>query len=352
MDGSGSVERQLVQGPETSASTLDHGVSWSLQMGGVLNVHGDLSEQDGQRIRRHSRISKVQFSVDIPVSGATWRVLDAVFRDHPEADLRWGAASRFADITFLGSLPSLRGLTVEGRQVDLSPVRDHAGIVRLGVVDGVVSLRPLAGVGSIRSLWLGKGARHCEVTGELPNLEQMTITGVTATDLSYLEPLENLRSLAFWLGGARRFVDLPRMRNLQRVDIWRARQLEPVDLAPLNDVTGLKTLALRELPKLTSLSWLTNYSVRNLELDLSNLNDFTSLAGMPSLENLAVRRPVPKDVLTQLVRLPALQVVYLHEPTLDRLVDCQGGASEAIELRPIDFPEGEFMHDHPISGTA
>lgn len=338
----GPVEAQLAGSPALRAGSVDHGGWWDLNTGGVLNIYGHLTEDECQRIGCHSRIVQVQFGRHFPVRTAMWRALDEhVFRSHPGALLwyGWVIPDTAVDLRCLEHLPSLRGLTVWGNRPDLSPVRDHGGIVELRVVDGDV--RPVAGVGSIRSLWLGKGARHREVAGELPNLEDLTISGVTVTDLSHLESLQRLTSLAIWFGATRRFSELLRLRHVCRVDIWRVRQLEMTDLEPLNTVAGLETLALRELPRVTSLSWLTNPSVRNLELDLKNLASLTCLTGLPGLENLALRRPVPDDASAQLSELPGLRAVYgLRDPKPEE--------SARFERRPMHFIGGEFMHRPPL----
>lgn len=345
MTGVGPVEAQLARSPVLRAGSVDHGGWWNLTVGGVLNIYGDLTEDECQRIGRHPRIVQVQFGDVFPTSAATWRALDThVFQSHPGAGLSYGWLATdlygHVDLAFLEHLPSLRGLGVEGHHVDMAPVRDHGGIVHLGVGDGSLSMRPLAGLASIRRLWLGKGARHREVAGQLPNLEGLTISGWPVADLSYLEPLQRLWSVAIWFSGTPRFSELLRLRRLRRLDIWRARQVEMTDLEPLNLVPDLETLALRELPRVTDLSWLTNPSVRNLELDLKNLTSLTCLAGLPGLEQLAVRRPVPADALTQLAGLPALRAVHGL-----RGLNVEEGAG--FELRPLAAVEGTFMHRPP-----
>jgi len=76
-----------------------------------------------------------------------------------------------------------------------------------------------------------------------------------------------LTSIDFALGGTRSFEDLTVLPKLGRVAIWRTRQLEITDLAPLNRIAKLHTVELSELPRVTSLSWLTNPNVKRVVLD-------------------------------------------------------------------------------------
>jgi hypothetical protein len=150
--------------PGIGSARRDEDARWQLVGHGVLNVVSDLVEEDGARLGRAASIAQVRLARHFPVSETTWRILDEhVLRRHPDAILRYGwLLDDYGDVklTFLDHLPSLRRLSLDGRHVDLTPVRRHGGIVHLGVSDGAVALRPMTQVASVRSLWLGKGARH------------------------------------------------------------------------------------------------------------------------------------------------------------------------------------------------
>ncbi len=97
------------------------------------------------------------------------------------------------------------------------------------------------------------------------------------------------------------------------------------------------------------LTWLTNRSLRDLELDLENLGSLTSVSGVPRLENLAIRHPAPRDLLAQLTRLPTVRAVYLYPPALNQVHDGETPAGAAFVLRPIDVVDGQFMHHRPAA---
>jgi hypothetical protein len=73
------------------SSIVDHGGWWILNTGGLLNIYGDLPEEECARIGRHHRIDHVQDAAAAHYSAATWRALDThVFAAHPSARLRYG----------------------------------------------------------------------------------------------------------------------------------------------------------------------------------------------------------------------------------------------------------------------
>jgi hypothetical protein len=161
-----------------------------------------------------------------------------VFAAHPLADLRLDGVTGPQGLALLVDLPSLRGLRVLGDDVDLQPIREHGRIQRLGIGGRRVRLGPLAGVSSITEMWWGAGTRDHRVIAELPQLTDLTISGQTIKGLAFLQSLERLRSLSFAFGGTRDYADLPRLRRLEDLRVWRTRMLKPDDLAPVNRVSN------------------------------------------------------------------------------------------------------------------
>jgi hypothetical protein len=104
----------------------------------------------------------------------------------------------------------------------------------------------------------------------------------------FLKPLERLRSLSFVLGGTRRFADPPDLPRLEMPPIWQTRQLEIENFAPnQSDGPPSKARTPRELPRITSLNWLTNSSVELIELEkMKGLRSYSSLAGVANLKTL------------------------------------------------------------------
>jgi hypothetical protein len=67
------------------------------------------------------------------------------------------------------------------------------------------------------------------------------------------------------------------------------------------------------------------------------------------LENLAIRHPVPRDLLAQLTQLPSVRAVYLYPPALNQVHDGEPRSDAPFALRPIDVVDGQFMHHRPAA---
>jgi len=63
-------------------------------------------------------------------------------------------------------------------------------------------------------------------------------------------PLQYLKRISFSFGGNVIFNDLVSIQSLEELDIWRTRKLEVEQLIPINDIQNLRTLKLRELPRI------------------------------------------------------------------------------------------------------
>ncbi|MEO6775282.1 MAG: hypothetical protein ABI467_20125, partial [Kofleriaceae bacterium] len=127
------------------------------------------------------------------------------------------------------------------------------------------SLRPLAGLRSLTAFAIAERIKHLDVIATLPRVTSLGIGGQSLKTMPFL-PL-TLTSIDFALGGTRNFEDLTVLPKLERVAIWRTRQLEMTDLAPLNRIAKLRTVELSQLPRVTSLAWLTNPSVKRIVLE-------------------------------------------------------------------------------------
>jgi Leucine-rich repeat (LRR) protein len=185
--------------------------------------------------------------------------------------------------------------------------------------------------------------KHVETIASIPNLETLGIVGQRLTDLSFLAPLRRLRSISFRIGGTRNFADLPGFPALEEVSVWRTPKLEIEHLLPVNQIARLKRLVLSELPRITTLDWLTNPFLRLLDLDrLRGLHSYASLEGLPGLETLVLRGKFTADNIAELSRLPNLKTLYVHEYPLKRLRPAVQSEALPFAIRIIDFVQGEF----------
>jgi hypothetical protein len=313
----------------------DHGGSWMMLRGGVLNIYSHLDRAEAKRIGAHTTLRLLQFARKFNVSSTALRALDDhVLAQHPQACLRttFNGFGAFDDLGFLEHLPRLRSLRFDGSHaVDLRPIRTHGALDDIGVGGLGTTLRPLQGYERLRAFGLSQRIKHHETIGTLSNLEKLVSNGQNLKSLAFLKPLQRLRSLSFLLGGTRRFADLPDLPRLEELSIWRTRGLEIDDLLPLNQVGGLRKLVLSELPRITSLVWLTNASLHVLELEkMKGLRSYASLAGLSGLKTLILRGKISADQIGELAGHPSLREVYAYDHYLNEL-------RPAIDARPLPF---------------
>jgi hypothetical protein len=341
------VDELLLRNPELRRNLADHSGTWMLLRGGVLNIYGELDNADAERIGAQAKLELIQFARKFDVSNAMLRLLnDHVLTQHPQAHLRetLNGFGAFDDLGFLAYLPGLRSLGIDGNHaIDLRPIRSHGALEHLGVGGLGTSLKPLQGYERLRSFAFGERIKHHEAVGTLTNLERLTINGQNLKSLTFLKPLHSLRSLSFMLGGTRRFVDLPDLPHLDELSIWRTRKLEMDDLLPLNEIHNLRRLALSELPRITSLDWLTSSSLHVLELErMKGLRSYASLAGLPSLRTLILRDEVTEGHVVELARLASLKEIYVHDYYQNELRAVVDARSLPLAIRAISFRQGEM----------
>lgn len=319
-----SIEEMLLGSPALRAGTVDHGATWMLSRGGVLNVYGPLTTGDTRRIGAHERIRLVQLARRFAVPPATLQALDEdVLARHPDAGLRenLNGHGAFDDLGFLEHLPRLRSLHVGGNgAVDLEPARRFVALTTLGVGAPGTSLAPMRDCETLTNFAFMERVADVEAIATFANLEDLTIGGASPARLGFLAPLPRLRSLAFSLVAPKRFDDLAALAALEEVSLWRAKKLEEAALSPLNEVPRLRRLVLSELPRITSLAGLTHPSLATIELEnMKGLTSYASLAGLPGLETLVVRGRVTPAQLAELDASPGLREVRLYQSELDAL---------------------------------
>jgi hypothetical protein len=340
------VDELLLRNPELRRTLADHGGTWMLLRGGVLNIYGELDRADAERIGAQAKLELIQFGRKFDVSNATLQLVnDPVLAQHPQASLSetLNGFGAFEDLGFLAHLPRLRSLGIGGNHaIDLRPIRSHGALEHLRVGGLGTSLSPLQGYERLRSFAFGERIKHHEAVGTFTNLERLTINGQNLKSLAFLKPLQSLRSLSFVLGGTRRFADLTDLPRLDELSIWRTRKVEIDDLLPLNQINSLRRLVLRELPRITSLDWLTNSSLHVLELEkMKGLRSYASLAGPPSLKTLILRDEVTEAHIVELARLGSLNEVYVYDHYRSELRAAVDARSLPIAIKAISFGQGE-----------
>jgi hypothetical protein len=327
----GPVYDSLRGSPALRSDTSDHAGWWALSHSGVLNIYGELGAEDVRRIAGNATVRQIQFARKFTVSTAMLRLLaEHLLPAHPGIAMRLtlNGFDAFNDLDFLEHLPGLRALFVDGSHpIGLEPIRDFVALESLRVGGLGTSLHPLQHYASVKTFGFHERIRDLETIGTFTNLQRLTIGGRSPDSLSFLGRLTHLTSLAFEQVAPKRFEDLCLLPALEEVSIWRAKKLEVEALSPLNGITMLDRLTLKELPRITSLEWLTNPRLRVLEIeDLKGLKSYAALAGLSNLEVLLLKDEIGAAQLSELASAPRLKEVHIFQarltklqPALDRL---------------------------------
>jgi hypothetical protein len=269
------------EGVPTAEQQLQHGI---LDVSSPLPWH--------MRFRRPDRrIHLVQFQQ--PLSEREYRSLAAWLADHPEITLRaWG---HVPDLDFLRFFPKLQRFSADAFYEEpesfegLRHLRPDLHSLVLGSTDRRLSLAPLAHFSGLRRLYLQKQTKDIDVLSDLISLRSLTLREITLPDLSVLLPLTGLRALDLKLGGTRDLSLLPRIGELEYLELWMVRGLK--DLGPLAEVPSLRYLHLEALKQVTALpadlSRLTRLDTVWIET-MKGLIDFTPLLTAPALRRVAL----------------------------------------------------------------
>jgi len=332
--GERSIREMIEASPALRQSTLDFGESWALTTSGVLNVYGDLPSSDVQRIAG-LRVAQIQFARRFPVSERTLRLInDHILAGQPGAHLRetLNGFGAFDDLGFLEHLPLLRSLGVNAfHDLDVSPIRKHVALEALGIGGHRISLQPIRGYESLTSFGLGEKVKDLGSVSTFQNLRSISIMSQSLPTLAFLRPLGKLTSLSFGLGGTRNFRELTDLGCLEELSLWRTLKLESEHLHPLNGVRNLHRLHLHELPRIRSLDWLTNPTVRTVEIEaMRGLRDYGSLRDLPNLETLIIKNPVDAAALASLRSSRSLKEVRVWQGILV-------GLRREIDLESLPF---------------
>ena len=118
----------------------------------------------------------------------------------------------------------------------------------------------------LHTLYLGKKAKkNIEEIKKLPELRDLTISGIKLKDFEFLRE-KNLESLAIRWCGMPDLSSLKEFHSLKHLELWRIMKLE--DISFISTLSGLVSLSLEDLKHITSLpdlSRLTN--LRDIKLD-------------------------------------------------------------------------------------
>jgi hypothetical protein len=273
----------------------------------------------------------VQFSE--PLTETDFRKLAEFFREYPDVPLRiyghYGDGAK--DLSFLRHFSSLRGF-----QADVFEIRSWDGLeflpdslesLALGATRKRLSLKSIRHFSNLKKLSLEGHHKDLDVLSGFTKLVYLTLRSITMSDLSLLQPLQNLRSLDLKLGGTKDLKLLSGLVGLRYLELWMVRGLS--DISPVTHLRELRYLFLQDLKNVISVPSMSSMrSLRRVHIEnLKGLSSLASIAEAPALEEL---------VLVNMRHLPVESLkCFRNHPRLARATVGLGSArrnDEAVAL--------------------
>ncbi|HEX5823982.1 MAG TPA: hypothetical protein VFY18_05910 [Candidatus Limnocylindrales bacterium] len=212
-------------------------------------------------------------------------------------------------LDILAAMPWLRRLQATSLRLrSITAVDNTPDLIEVSMGDTLrpVSLEPLRGRTSLRSLNLRGTWRDVDVLSSLTGLRSLVIGGI---DLALLEPLRELGSLDSGLGRITNFELLPSIGVLRDVSLYRVRGL--ADVTALGAIPSLRHLSLQAMSAISALpSFRDSPELRRIDLEtMTSVTDLQPIADAPSLRYLLLIE-MPKldpEALRPLVEHPSLR---------------------------------------------
>jgi len=245
-------------------------------------------------------------------SAADWQLLAQYMSRHPHLGLFvniFGEGLR--DLDFLAEFGWLTDLTVECMSLQSVEGLRHLRQLEsldLGPTKRRVSLEVLTELPALRSVSITDHSRELDVLGQIPGLRSASLTSAKRDDLEFLTGATQLRLVYFTMGRLNDLSALTRLPHLISLDMYRTKV---TDLTPIGGCTSLVTLWLESLPvgALPDLGALNDLMVVEVA-KLKGLDDLTPISHAPALRYLRVQSDaLQPDDFTVLAGHPTLEVI-------------------------------------------
>lgn len=245
-------------------------------------------------------------------SAADWQLLAQYMSRHPHLGLFvniFGEGLR--DLDFLAEFGWLTDLTVECMSLQSVAGLRHLQQLEsldLGPTKRRVSLEVLTELPQLTDASITDHSRELDVLGRIRGLQSVGLTSIKRDDLDFLTGATSLRWVAITLGRVSDLSALTHLPHLMSLLIYRTKV---TDLAPIGQCTSLvhgclESLPVGALPDLGDLRELISVEVEKLK----GLDDLTPIAHAPALRYLRVQSDtLQPDDFTVLAGHPTLEVI-------------------------------------------
>ncbi|WP_226678566.1 leucine-rich repeat domain-containing protein [Mesobacillus jeotgali] len=285
---------------------------YSLTSDGRVQINGSLTTDEITELLKNKKLQVIQFSSDIEPETFT-KLNETLFSNRSDVILRvYGYYQTVCDLSFLHLLPNLRRLYVEchDRVENVETLASLKNLAELNlsifslesfevlslVPDGLhklmlgqtkskkQSLSAIERFKDLEELLIVGHTKDIEIVGKLMNIEKITLTSITTSDLEFLKPLKKLSHLSINFGGIKTFNAIAGMDGLKYLELFQIRGLS--DISFISSLTGLQYVTIENLPNVKIFPSLVDlHKLRKLALNnLKGLKELNSLEYAPALE--------------------------------------------------------------------
>lgn len=265
-----------------------------------------------------------------PLSSAELEQVASLMAGRPEITLRVHTRAS-DDLEFLEHFPGLRRLSIDLWELEditgFSHLHGSLELLHFGKTKKRFSVRFLETMPALRTLSLAGHSKDFAAVGNLSQLTNIELRGITLPDLSVLVPLTGLTVFSLMIGGTTNLTHLAELPRLEILNLMRVTKL--ADLSILAKLVSLRILNLdwmqnvTSLPSLASLTHLEDVTLETMK-GLTGISAVAAapalrrltIAGMPQLDAEAFRCLVGHPHLAELTLYPSLGGVNLKKPVL------------------------------------
>ncbi|MCL2580107.1 MAG: hypothetical protein FWE32_08795 [Oscillospiraceae bacterium] len=297
--------------------TVGYKVAYSVSVKGkvdYISLHGTLDRAELNALSQIGACDRIQVD-EIPTQETLIALNEQYYSQFPTTGFRfYGNRSNSVDFKFLRHLPNLEKLSVEYKQseADLSVLKYLKNLKTLELSIGQIKdfcflsetsdklerfaldtkkksfdLSILSRFKQLKVLELFGLKNNIESILALPLLEDLLLSGITLTDLSFLNGMRNLKALKIHRGNTSDFSVLYGNTSIVALNLFRVTNFTDIDL--IAKLPNLVSVELRELQHIQRFTDLSNHeSLKHIHVDgMKSLLDLSALECAKSLESVS-----------------------------------------------------------------
>lgn len=259
--------------------------------GDFIDIREPLNKKDINELLLLDNLDRIQLSPPLDRFENTFKLLnDHFYSERPEVGFRvYGHSEEITNLNFLSVFNNLKRFSIqEWHLEDISSLIYLKDLEELSVGEiktKKLSYAPIADLKKLRRLYVTGTKKDMDKIAELPELQYLSLHGVTLDSLEIFLPLHKLTELHISLGGIRNYEHLPQIGKIEKLGLTWIRELPEENLLPIAKMKFLKSLEVNRLPHIKSIQWLQNSKSLN-ELILDELKGLESLKGIENIDNL------------------------------------------------------------------